>query len=178
MRPGESFIGQPIRSLQTMLQVIAENDSSHPALIPDGIYGPETQAAISTFQRKRGLPVTGITNQQTWDEIVRMYDEAMKALSAPQSVNYEVDSEFPFVRGDHSARLKMAQCMLCEIADRYACVCPPERSGKMDEIMINSISEFQNLSGLPMNGILDKETWNQLVLQFAMAEMMKSRRIS
>ena len=102
----------------------------------------------------------------------------MKALSAPQSVNYEVDSEFPFVRGDHSARLKMAQCMLCEIADRYACVCPPELSGKMDEIMINSISEFQNLSGLPMNGILDKETWNQLVLQFAMAEMMKSRRIS
>ena len=161
-----------------MLRTIALFSDAYERIVPDGIYGPETLAAISTLQRKRGLPVTGITNQQTWDEIVRMYDEAMKALSAPQSVNYEVDSEFPFVRGDHSARLKIAQCMLCEIADRYACVCPPELSGKMDEIMINSISEFQNLSGLPMNGILDKETWNQLVLQFAMAEMMKSRRIS
>ena len=178
MNPERTFYNQPIRSLQTMLRTIALFSDAYERIVPDGIYGPETQAAISTFQRKRGLPVTGITNQQTWDEIVRMYDEAMKALSAPQSVNYEVDSEFPFVRGDHSARLKKAQCMLCEIADRYACVCPPELSGKMDEIMINSISEFQNLSGLPMNGILDKETWNQLVLQFAMAEMMKSRRIS
>ena len=26
MRPEESFIGQPVRSLQTMLRVIAEND--------------------------------------------------------------------------------------------------------------------------------------------------------
>ena len=178
MNPERTFYNQPIRSLQTMLRTIALFSDAYERIVPDGIYGPETQAAISTFQRKRGLPVTGITNQQTWDEIVRMYDEAMKALSAPQPIDYEVDSEFPFVRGDNSARLKMAQCMLCEIADRYACVCPPELSGKMDEIMINSISEFQNLSGLPMNGKLDKETWNQLVLQFAMAEMMKGRRKS
>lgn len=176
MNPERTFYNQPIRSLQTMLRTIALFSDAYERIVPDGIYGPETQAAISTFQRKRGLPVTGITNQQTWDEIVRMYDEAMKALSAPQPIDYEVDSEFPFVRGDHSARLKIAQCMLCEIADRYACVCPPELSGKMDEIMINSISEFQNLSGLSMNGKLDKETWNQLVLQFAMAEMMKGRR--
>ncbi len=178
MNPERTFYNQPIRSLQTMLRTIALFSDAYERIVPDGIYGPETQTAISTFQRKRGLPVTGITNQQTWDEIVRMYDEAMKALSAPQPIDYEVDSEFPFVRGDHSARLKIAQCMLCEIADRYACVCPPELSGKMDEIMINSISEFQNLSGLPMNGKLDKETWNQLVLQFAMAEMMKGRRKS
>ena len=125
MNPERTFYNQPIRSLQTMLRTIALFSDAYERIVPDGIYGPETQAAISTFQRKRGQPVTGITNQQTWDEIVRMYDEAMKALSAPQSVNYEVDSEFPFVRGDHSARLKMAQCMLCEIADRYACVCPP-----------------------------------------------------
>lgn len=178
MNPERTFYNQPIRSLQTMLRTIALFSDAYERIVPDGIYGPETQAAISTFQRKRGLPVTGITNQQTWDEIVRMYDEAMKALSAPQPIDYEVDSEFPFVRGDHSPRLKIAQCMLCEIADRYTCVCPPELSGKMDEIMINSISEFQNLSGLPMNGKLDKETWNQLVLQFAMAEMMKGRRKS
>ena len=58
MRPPESFVGQPIRSLQTMLRVIAEDDPSHMRVIPDGIYGPETMAAVSTFQRKHGLPVT------------------------------------------------------------------------------------------------------------------------
>ena len=29
MRPLSSFVGQPIRSLQTMLRVIAEDDPSH-----------------------------------------------------------------------------------------------------------------------------------------------------
>ena len=53
MRPGESFVGQPIRSLQSMLRVIAEEDPSHMRLIPDGIYGPETVRAVSLFQRTR-----------------------------------------------------------------------------------------------------------------------------
>ena len=53
MRPPESFIGQPIRSLQTMLRVLAEYDESYLPMIPDGIYGPETMAAVTHFQRKR-----------------------------------------------------------------------------------------------------------------------------
>ena len=65
MRPPESFVGQPIRSLQTMLRVIAENDPSYVTLVPDGIYGPDTVRAISTFQRKHGIPVTGVTDQAT-----------------------------------------------------------------------------------------------------------------
>lgn len=175
MNPERAFYNQPIRSLQTMLRTIALFSDAYQRIVPDGIYGPETQAAISTFQRKRGLPVTGITNQQTWDEIVRMYDDALEAMSPPQPIDYELEDEFPFARGDHSARLKMAQCMLGEIADRYSCVCPPELSGRMDDMMVNSISEFQNLSGLPRSGKLDKQTWKNLVLQFAMAEMMNNR---
>ena len=70
MRPPESFIGQPIRSLQTMLRIIAENDSSYIRTIPDGLYGPETVQAVTVFQRKHGLPVTGVTNQATWDTLV------------------------------------------------------------------------------------------------------------
>ena len=67
MRPKESFVAQPIRSLQTMLRVIAEDDPSHPTVIPDGIYGPETMAAVSHFQRRHGLGVSGITDQDTWE---------------------------------------------------------------------------------------------------------------
>ena len=51
MRPKESFVGQPIRSLQTMLRVLAEDDRTLPTVVPDGIYGPETITAISAFQR-------------------------------------------------------------------------------------------------------------------------------
>ena len=77
MRKPESFIGQPIRSLQTMLRVIAENDAVHETVIPDGIYGPETLSAVSTFQRLHGLPVTGVTDNRTWDAVVEIYESAL-----------------------------------------------------------------------------------------------------
>ena len=61
MRPPESFIGQPIRSLQTMLRLIAEDAPGHVRVIPDGIYGPETMQAVAAFQRIHGLSATGVT---------------------------------------------------------------------------------------------------------------------
>lgn len=172
MNQERSFYNQPIRSLQTMLRTIALFSDEFQRLIPDGIYGPETQSAVSTFQRNRGLPVTGITNQQTWEELVRLYDHAMEELSPPQPIEHRNHSSFPFTRGDQSPMLKIAQCMLCEIADRYSCVCSPEISGIMDELMINSITEFQRLCGLSVTGKLDKSTWRHLALQFSALEMM------
>ena len=77
MRPPETFIGQPIRSLQTMLRIIAQRDSDYGNIIPDGIYGPQTMGAISTFQRKHGLPITGITDQATWDAVVAEFEPAL-----------------------------------------------------------------------------------------------------
>ena len=173
MNQERQFYNQPIRSLQTMLRTISLFNDEYERIIPDGIYGPETQTAISTFQRNRGLPVTGITDRRTWEEIVRQYDEAVVSLSPAQPVDFEMRNELPYSRGDHSARVKMAQCMLCWIADRYACVCPPNDSGTMDEMMVNSVSEFQNLNALPVTGKLDKTTWKHLVLQFAMSQMMQ-----
>lgn len=176
MNPERSFYNQPIRSLQTMLRTIALFSDEYQRIVPDGIYGPETQSAISTFQRNRGLPVTGVTNQQSWDEVVRMYDSATDALSPAQPIDYEIPDEFPFPRGSQSPRLRIAQCMLREIAGQHRCVCPPELTGQMDEIMIQSISEFQRLSGLPVTGKLDKTTWNQLVLQYTLEQMMANRQ--
>ena len=65
MRPGESFVEQPVRSLQTMLRVIAEDDPTLPTVIPDGIYGPATMIAVTSFQRREGIPVTGIVDERT-----------------------------------------------------------------------------------------------------------------
>ena len=86
MRPLCSFVGQPIRSLQTMLRVIAEDDPTHLRIVPDGIYGPETTAAVSTFQRKHGLPVTGVTDHATWEAVVGVYTPALVRIDAAHPV--------------------------------------------------------------------------------------------
>ena len=44
MNDADFYIGKPIRSLQTMLRVIAAADEAIPQVVPDGIYGPDTEA--------------------------------------------------------------------------------------------------------------------------------------
>lgn len=171
MNPERSYYNQPIRSLQTMLRTIAMFSDEYQRLVPDGIYGPETQAAVTTFQRNRGLPVTGITNQQTWEDVVRLYDSAMVELSPALPIEHGNNTAFPYTRGDEDAMLFMVQMMLRRIAGQHSCVCSPELTGRMDEIMMNSLMEFQRMSGLPATGTLDKVTWKNLALQFAGAEM-------
>ena len=86
MRPEESFIGQPIRSLQTMLRVISEDDVRYPTIIPDGIYGQQTVNAVSVFQRQHGLPVTGIADQTTWEAITAAYEPALVRVDAAEPI--------------------------------------------------------------------------------------------
>ena len=44
----------------------AINEAIRPRLIPDGIYGDETRAAVSSFQNFMGFEITGIVNFGTW----------------------------------------------------------------------------------------------------------------
>ena len=68
-----SYVGQPIRSLQTMLRTIAHVDETLLKLVPDGIYGPNTVQAVREFQRQNALPVTGETDNATWNKLVAVY---------------------------------------------------------------------------------------------------------
>ena len=65
MRPDESFVAQPVRSLQQMLRVIGEDRGQSTSVIPDGFYGQQTRGAVAGFQRSVGLPITGVDDQNT-----------------------------------------------------------------------------------------------------------------
>ena len=169
MRPGESFIGQPIRSLQTMLRVLAENDSRYSKIIPDGIYGQETMRAVSAFQRLHGLPVTGITDVETWDAIHREYEPAWINIDAAQPVEIILNPGQVIRRGEAHPHVRLVQAILAVLAESYKSISNPGQSGVLDGATSDSLSSFQQLSGLPMTGDLDKRTWKQLALQYPLA---------
>lgn len=56
MNTPANYVGQPIRSLQTMLRTIAHADETLLKIVPDGIYGPNTVQAVREFQRQNALP--------------------------------------------------------------------------------------------------------------------------
>ena len=169
MRPPESFIGQPIRSLQTMLRVIAEDDPRHMGVIPDGVYGPETTAAVTTFQRVHGLPVTGITDQSTWETVTAVYEPARIRLDAAQGLDIILNPGQIIRKGQRHPHIHLVQAMLKVLAEAYYSIGIPSNTGILDEATADSIGTFQALSGLPMTGELDKTTWKHLALQYPLA---------
>ncbi len=168
MRPPESFVEQPVRSLQTMLRVLAEDDRSLPTVVPDGIYGPTTMNAVTVFQRRQGVPVTGIVDQPTWELIVKSYEPALIRVGKATPIEIILDPGEVFRYGDSSPYIYLLQSMLTQLSNDHSAINPPGHSGVMDEPTTNSLSAFQQLAGLPVTGDFDKITWKHLVHQFTL----------
>lgn len=169
MRPAESFIAQPVRSLQTMLRVIAQEDGRQPSLIPDGIYGNQTLQAVTAFQRNNGLPATGIADQTTWEAIVAAYEPAAVRLGPAQPLEIILEPGQVLRRGDKTPNVYVLQAVLQVLSDAYDSITPPTHSGILDDATIISIQSFQELTGLPQTGEADKITWKQLALHYPLA---------
>lgn len=169
MSQDRTFYNQPVRSLQWMLRTIAQHDGDFDLLVPNGIYEPRTQAAVSKFQRSHGLPVTGVTDRDTWEAVVLAYDDALIMVSSAEDVLLDIQTDFPPKPGVYSPYLHLAQSMMHFLAEEYHSVFRPEVTGYMDEMTGHSLSDFQQLAGLPMTGKLDKPTWRHLTLQYSTA---------
>lgn len=175
MRPNESFIAQPIRSLQTMLRVISAGNGQRMSVVPDGIYGRQTMAAVSDFQRSKGLPVTGVADQATWEAIVADYDPALIAVGPAQPITVVLGPNEVIRRGESHPNVYLAQSMLTILAEVYKSIALPSLNGLIDFPTSDSLSSFQLLSTLPMTGELDKRTWKHLALHYPMAANLRNR---
>jgi len=54
-----------VRDIQYLL-----NDRINAHLVPDGMYGPLTKAAVEKFQGIWDLPVTGVVGPETWQRLI------------------------------------------------------------------------------------------------------------
>lgn len=169
MRPPESFVAQPIRSLQTMLRVIANDDARYQNVIPDGIYGAQTRSAVSVFQLQNGINATGVADNETWDAIVRIYRPALIRTSKAQPIYISLDAGQILRRGERNPYLYLVQSMLTVISQMFGVITAPEINGILDVQTANALSDFQRLSDLPVTGELDKVTWKHLSLLFSLA---------
>ena len=177
MRPAESFVGQPVRSLQTMLRVLAEDDRRLPTVVPDGIYGPTTMHAVSAFQRQNGLPVTGIADQPTWELIVAGYEPALIRVGKAEPIEILMDPGKVFRFGESSPYIYLLQSMLTQLSHDHPTINRPDHSGVLDDSTAQALSAFQRLAALPATGELDKVTWKHLAHQFTLNAHHREARV-
>lgn len=166
MKPENSFIGQPVRSLQTMLRILAEDDPSLSPVIPDGIYGAQTRRAVTAFQRKNGIPATGVTDQATWEKVVALSHNAQIRLDAAQPLQLILNPNQVIHRGESHPYLYLVQSMLTALSEIYASIIAPVICGTLEDTTAHSLMSFQELCALPQTGELDKITWKHLALQY------------
>ena len=168
MRPSESFIEQPIRSLQTMLRVLAEDDPRLPTVIPDGIYGPTTMQAVAAFQRQNGIPQNGITDQETWEAIVARYDDALIRIDTAEPIEIIMNAGQVYRAGEQNPNIYLLQSILTVLSADHPTILPPDHTGILDELTQESLRGFQRLASLPETGELDKISWKHLSKQFTL----------
>ena len=66
-------VGEAVLQIQEQLNAISNNYPLIPKLAADGIYGPETEKAVLTFQGIFGLTQDGIVGKRTWYKIQEIY---------------------------------------------------------------------------------------------------------
>jgi peptidoglycan hydrolase-like protein with peptidoglycan-binding domain len=71
----EGSEGPSVFIIQEYLAFISSVVPAIPFVNPDGVFGPETRAAVTAFQNQYGLTPDGIVQQATWNRIVQVYRE-------------------------------------------------------------------------------------------------------
>ncbi len=160
------------QNLQRYLRQLAYFDDSIPFPPIDGNRGSNTTDAIRAFQARRGLPITGIADQETWEAI---YEEYLMSLEeeAPPSPFSPFPSEprdYALREGDEGFAVSAIQHMLEEISVFFP-IASINVTGIYDEATRDAISELQARYLLPVTGETDKLTWNALVRLYDSAHL-------
>ena len=160
MRSQFHYLGQPVRSLQTMLRALSFTYEFLPRLTPDGIFGERTLEAVMLFQRELFPPVTGRVDQATWDAFAAAYR---------QSIAFQ-KSSFPFAGypgpgktispGQDSTYLRLLQSMFLTLSKSFTDVEPGPVSGNYDVPTGHNIRWAQRAAGQPESGVLDQACWD------------------
>ncbi|MDR3090670.1 MAG: peptidoglycan-binding protein [Clostridiales bacterium] len=164
----QGMSNQDIATIQKQLNRISTNFPLIPKIPnPNGYFGPDTTAAVRTFQEiAGGLSIDGMVGKATWNKISQRYT-AVKRLA-------ELDSEGEHIgigaspptttvsQGNKGEYVVELQFLLNYLAQHYKEIPPVIESGTFDAGTTASVKEFQKLSRLTADGKVGPATWSAL----------------
>ncbi len=178
--PVPSYPGQPLRlgsvgpdvvRLQFILNRISDNYPLIPKLgALDGIFGPQTEQAVRTFQSIFDLTQDGIVGQVTWNALTRLfvgitrlaelYSEGQRFSIIPWS--------YPEILQEGSTGQKVVQLqyMLSVLSSYIPEISSPDMSGIFDSATRQAVLDFQQWAELSPTDLVGEVTWNRLYREY------------
>ena len=159
----EGSRGDGVRIVQYFLSYVSLYNSSVPPLTIDGIYGEKTAASVSAFQRERGLPVTGVVDEETYSALYDAYRGII--LSLPDSQFIGTARPFPgfdLARGQSNSYVRLLQEYLNVISETYTEIPSVSVDGVFGPATENAVRAFQRTFSLPDTGVVGINTWEAI----------------
>lgn len=159
--------GNDVLRKQIQLNRISRNYPAIPKIATvDGVFGPSTEAATRAFQRIFNLVEDGIIGKETWYRITFLYN-SIKRLAELDSEGISLeDVRKQFVdllqEGDSGDDVRVIQYFLAVVGNFYDTVPPIPVTGTFDAATANAVRAFQRTVGLPEDGIVGEQTWEEL----------------
>ena len=161
--PAAEMTGQPVRSLQYMLDQLAIHDPTLIRLAVDGVFGERTLEAVMVFQREYHDPVTGVVDLDTWNAIRQAYIKVELLYGVPPALNVLPNGGYTAEEGEESEPILIVQAMFVSLSKKVSNFRPCKVDGRNEDNTQADIRVIQGLSGLPVTGVLDRATWSFLV---------------
>lgn len=159
LREGDTGLG--VRNLQYFLNYLSGFYDSIPPLAVDGVFGPDTRAALIDAQNTFGLTADGVLGEVSWRAI---YDAYLGIVSTiPLEYTEGVVVPFPGVPlriGSESESVRLLQEYLNYISGTYESIPAVNVTGYFGERTRDAVLAVQALAGLPQTGIVLGPTWS------------------
>ena len=156
--------GIEVEHIHYFLDAIAFLDPDIPRLQTNSIYNNNTITMVKAFQKKYGLPVTGVFTYQDWKVLKEIYDGILKSF--PSEYQNYVDELYPdyfLVKGSSGEDVKRFQRFLLSIC-RYDHSIPGVRvNGIFDDLTEQSVLKLQRDYGFDVNGVVGPLLWRKVV---------------
>ena len=175
--------GQSVRTIQQQLNRIHENYPGIPVISPvSNAYDRNTEDAVREFQRVFNLDTDGIVGKATWYKIKQIYNgvKQLSELSSEGLTIPEVQRRYAeeLRLGDSGIDVRTVRFYLAFLGYFLPELPMISLSDDFDQELLDAVYTFQRVYGLPVDGVVDRETWNalQTAYQKVLAELPEDYR--
>ena len=156
--------GVEVQEAQYYLDLVSDFTSYVPNLKIDGNFGTATYNAVVGFQRLANLTPDGIIGRQTWNTL-RLAYEAIRNLNFGNP-GYVVYPGSPLRLGSRGENVRLMQSYLNALRQNTSDGPELTVDGIFGSATQSRVRIFQRDNGLEVDGIIGRDTWNEIVRQY------------